>query len=154
MPILKNARHEVFAQNLASGMSQEDAYVNAGYEPAQAKTAASRLLSTNVNVSARVRELQSVSVVESVVTAADLSAQLEDIRIKALASNQLSAAVNATMGRAKLHGLIIDKAEVKDVTEVPPDVRRAEIERLMTKLNGAANGADRGRGAAPIQTAH
>lgn len=153
MPILKNARHEVFAQNLASGMSQTQAYIGAGYKEAGADQNASRLM-TNDKVASRVRELQAVSAVECTITTQQLSEQLELLRVKAEAAGQFTAAVSATMGRAKLHGLIIDKAEVKDVTEVPPDVRRAEIERLMTKLNGATNGADRGRGAPPIQTAH
>ena len=153
MPILKNARHEVFAQNLASGMSQEEAYIKAGYSRNGAEPNASRLIS-NDKVALRVAELQSVSSIEAVITAADLSAQLEELRLKAVELGQIGAAVQAVNGRAKLHGLIIDKAEVKDVTEVPPDVRRAEIERLMTKLNGATNCADRGRGAPPIQTAH
>lgn len=153
MPILKNARHEVFAQNLASGMSQAQAYIEAGYSKNGAEGHASRLVS-NGKVSARIAELQAVSSVEAVVTASVLSDQLERLRKKAEDAGQYNAAVSATMGRAKLHGLIIDKAEVKDVTEVTPEVRRAEIERLLTKLNGAANGADRGRGATALPTSH
>lgn len=135
MPTLPNARHEAFAQHLAKGMSQAEAYEAAGYRcnsAGAAKTNASRLL-TDANVLARVRELQEASAEEAVVTAAQLSEQLEDIRLKALASGQLSAAVNATMGRAKLHGLIIDKAEVKDVTPMDADTRRSEINRLLAK---------------------
>ncbi|MEY9531168.1 phage terminase small subunit [Sinorhizobium fredii] len=48
MPILKNARHERFAQALAEGMTATDAYTEAGYKGGG--TAASRL-STNVNIS-------------------------------------------------------------------------------------------------------
>ena len=33
MPVLKNARHELFAQNLAKGMSATEAYAKAGYKP-------------------------------------------------------------------------------------------------------------------------
>lgn len=56
MPVLDNARHERFAQELAKGKSQADAYIAAGYRGD--KTAASRL-STNVNVQARIAELKS-----------------------------------------------------------------------------------------------
>lgn len=56
MPVLENARHERFAQALASGMSATDAYADAGYSGD--RTAASRL-STNVNVQARVAEILS-----------------------------------------------------------------------------------------------
>lgn len=35
MPVLKNARHDAFAQNLARGMSQDAAYSKAGYTPSR-----------------------------------------------------------------------------------------------------------------------
>lgn len=54
MPVLKNARHEAFAQELARGLSASEAYVAAGYN--ESRSAASRL-STNVNIQARVNEL-------------------------------------------------------------------------------------------------
>lgn len=55
MPVLDNARYERFAQELAKGTSQTDAYLAAGYKGD--RTAASRL-STNVNIQARVAELK------------------------------------------------------------------------------------------------
>lgn len=54
MPILANAKHEMFAQGLAKGLSASDAYEAAGYKAS--RSAASRL-STNVNIEARVAEL-------------------------------------------------------------------------------------------------
>lgn len=54
MAALKNARHEIFAQGVAKGLSASEAYVAAGYK--ESRSAASRL-STNVNVVARVAEL-------------------------------------------------------------------------------------------------
>lgn len=54
MPILKNPRHEAFAQFLAKGQPASEAYVSAGYK--ESRPAASRL-STNVNVKKRVAEL-------------------------------------------------------------------------------------------------
>jgi phage terminase small subunit len=131
-----NARQEAFCQNLAKGMSQEAAYEAAGYTARgdSAKVNASRLLLTNADVASRVRELQEASAEEAVVDAATLSTQLEAIRVKAEAAGQYNAAVSAAMGRAKLHGLIIDKAEVKDVTNITPEQRQAEIRRLSEKL--------------------
>jgi len=111
VPILKNARHEVFAQNLASGMSQEDAYVNAGYEPAQAKTAASRLLSTNVNIADRVRELKERGAARVEVTLSYLLEQGMDLLKKASAAEDFSAA-SATYERlAKVSGHWVDKSK-------------------------------------------
>lgn len=131
MAALDNARHEAFAQALAKGGSQADAYVAAGYKPSEAN--ASRLTG-NEKVASRVRELQEASAEAAVVTATELSDQLETIREKAMTANQFGAAAQAVMGRAKLHGLIIDKAEVKDVTPpLEPLQRQAEIERLLAK---------------------
>lgn len=54
MPILSNARHERFAQELAKGKSQIEAYEIAGYKPDEPN--ASRLTS-NDKVQARVAEI-------------------------------------------------------------------------------------------------
>jgi phage terminase small subunit len=54
MPVLRNARHEAFAQALAKGKSATEAYAAAGY--AESRSAASRL-STNVNIKRRVAEI-------------------------------------------------------------------------------------------------
>lgn len=54
MPVLKNPKHELFAQALAKGKTADEAYQLAGYK--QSRPAASRL-STNVNVSARVKQI-------------------------------------------------------------------------------------------------
>jgi phage terminase small subunit len=55
MPTLKNTKHERFAQELARGKSQAEAYKLAGYKPDSG--AASRL-SGNVSIQTRVAELQ------------------------------------------------------------------------------------------------
>jgi len=55
MPILRNARHELFAQGLAQGKTADAAYENAGYRPNRHN--ASRL-KTNETVIGRVKELQ------------------------------------------------------------------------------------------------
>lgn len=133
--MLDNARHEAFAQSLASGKTQDEAYVAAGFKASRSNAAR---LSSNEDVASRVKELQAATAVEAVVSAATLSDQLEDIRLKAIAANQMGAAAQAVMGRAKLHGLIIDKAEVKDVTPVDPAQRQAEIDRLVARRNGPA----------------
>lgn len=54
MPVLPNAKHERFAQELAKGKSATEAYALAGYKPSQPN--ASRLISNDM-VQARVAEL-------------------------------------------------------------------------------------------------
>jgi phage terminase small subunit len=76
MPVLKNTRHEAFAQALAKGMTATDAYAAAGYKGD--RTAASRL-STNVNVSQRVGEIKSRVAEKAEWTAADRLSALKSI---------------------------------------------------------------------------
>ena len=56
MPILKNPKHELYAQNLASGMGQTEAYEAAGYK---ANSGNAATLKADQSVSKRVFELQS-----------------------------------------------------------------------------------------------
>lgn len=117
MPALPNPKHERFAQGLAKGKSQAEAYSEAGY--AGDFTAASRL-SRNVKVKARLSELQERGAVRVELTLADIIDELDEARRAALAATtpQTGSAVAATMGKAKLLGLIVDKAEVKSEVEV------------------------------------
>lgn len=58
MPILKNAKHERFAQGIAEGMSGADAYLWAGYasNAKAARVSATRLLA-NATIKTRIAEL-------------------------------------------------------------------------------------------------
>lgn len=105
MPVLKNVRHEKFAQALAKGKSATEAYAEAGYKPHQ--PSASRLLS-NAMVAARVEELQARAVKKVEITVESLAVELEEARAIALKEKQSSAAVSATMGKAKLFGLGVE----------------------------------------------
>ncbi len=57
MPILKNARHEKFAQGLAEGKSQEKAYVDAGYSEKGSRANATKLLQRDNSILQRRDEL-------------------------------------------------------------------------------------------------
>ena len=121
MPILKNARHETFAQGLAKGNSATDAYAEAGYKGD--RTAASRL-STNVNIVDRVKELQSEGAERTLVSIESLTDELEEARRLAMADEKgASAAVAAVMGKAKLHGLLVEKNEHTGKNGGPIEVR-------------------------------
>lgn len=107
---LKNARHERFAQELAKGKSQVDAYAAAGYKPDRG--AATRL-SANVSVAARLDELKARTAEKATTTAADIAKQLDEDREFARDLRQAAAAVSASLGKAKVLGLIIDRAKVE-----------------------------------------
>jgi len=109
---LKNARQEKFAQELAKGQAQDKAYAAAGYRPDRG--AASRL-SSNVNIVARVTELQSRAAERTIVTVEGITERLLNIAKKGEGANDaplLSVGRAALMDAAKLNGLIIDRSKV------------------------------------------
>lgn len=111
-----NARQERFVQNLATqGMNATSAYREAGYatkHDGAARADASRLL-TNGNVKKRLLELQEEAAAKAVVTATMIAAELDAAYELAFANNQAAACVAASMGKAKLFGLIIDRQELR-----------------------------------------
>lgn len=110
MPVLANARHEAFAQAIVKGIPASVAYKSSGYKASSkaAEACSSRLLS-DAKVAARVSELQSRAAKRAAVTVETIAAELEEARILAIAEKQTSAAVSASMGKAKLFGLIVEK---------------------------------------------
>jgi hypothetical protein len=111
---LENSRHERFCQELAKGKSGVDAYVAAGYNGGKnALSGAARLL-TNANIKARVDAIKAKAAEKCEITVADLVKELEEARVLAAGAEtvQSSAMVAATMGKAKLLGLVTDKAQV------------------------------------------
>lgn len=115
MPVLKNARHEQFAQGLAKGMSATEAYAAAGYKGD--RKAASNLW-TNMDIKERVTELQSKAVKKVEITVDSLASELEEARAMALKEKQTSAAVSATMGKAKLFGLGVENRRMSGTIQI------------------------------------
>lgn len=106
MPVLKNARHEAFAQALAQGKSADEAYTQAGYKPHRGNASTLR---AKQNIVDRVAELQQKVAKKVEVTVESLAGELEEARAIALKEKQSSAAVQATMGKAKLFGFLIER---------------------------------------------
>lgn len=74
------------------------------------------------DISAMVDGLKEEARQRHAVTVDDLLHELEQARAAALAAPtpQSSAAVSATMGKAKMLGLLVDKAEIKAEAEISP----------------------------------
>lgn len=115
MPTLKNAKYEAFAQGLAKGRSQEDAYAEAGFKPHRQN--ASRLM-TNDDIQRRVAELQGKAAQKVSITVESLATELEEARQIAITEKQSSAAVSATMGKAKLFGLGSENRKISGTLQV------------------------------------
>lgn len=113
MGALSNPRHERFAQALAKGKTQLQAYVEAGYKP---DDGAAARLSGNVRVRTRLTELQQRAAVRAEITVASITERLLAIAARAEEKEDapmLSVARASYMDAAKLNGLVVDKAEVK-----------------------------------------
>jgi hypothetical protein len=73
--------------------------------------AASRLLA-NSKVAARVKELQELAKERTLVTMESITRELEEVRAAAVNGKEYAPAVSAIMGKAKVNGLLVDKAEL------------------------------------------
>lgn len=122
---LANTRHERFAQELAKGLSQTEAYEAAGYK--KSRSAAARL-ADDVSICARVNFLAERVAAKTEITAAQIAERLMRIadvaektgiavddetgEAKESSSKHLGVARAALMDVAKLNGLIVDKADL------------------------------------------
>jgi len=127
MPILENSRHEIFAQELAKGATQTEAYLTAGYKGD--KTAASRP-STNVNIQRRVAALKADAAVRARKSMDDILEQLDDDRQFAREMEAPSAAIQATMGQAKILGY--DKQLIEHTGKDGGPIETADLSDMET----------------------
>jgi len=135
MPVLNNPKHERFAQELAKGRTQLDAYVAAGYRP---DDGAAARLSGNVRVRERVAELQRKAAERVEITVADIARQLDEDREFALECKSPAAAVSATLGKAKVLGLVKERHEHTGKNGGPieyRDLAEDEIDARLTALS-------------------
>src|SRR5215831_1707389 len=115
MPALKNPRHERFAQAMARTADTAAAYRSAGYQSkgSAAQAAASRLLQ-DATVAARIAELRTMPAITLTLPEVPTTVaivEFEKARKLALKKGQASAAVSATLAKAKLAGLLNKKPE-------------------------------------------
>jgi hypothetical protein len=118
-------RQEAFCiEYLKNGCNAARAYgasiARPGADPKRFDSNAQKYL-RNINVQARIRELQALAAENAGVTAADIIRQLDEDRKFARESKQASAMVKATEAKARLLGL--DKNET-NVTIRPDDARQ------------------------------
>lgn len=111
MGALSNSRHERFAQALAKGLSQSEAYEDAGYKPS--RSAAARL-AADVNICERVSAIQNRAAERTEISVASITERLLAIATRAEKGGDapmLQAARASLMDAAKLNGLVVEKGE-------------------------------------------
>lgn len=108
------AKQERFVLLIVKGEAQSTAYEQAGYGVKSKKVAATNAsnLMKNPNVQGRLAELQAALAVRTVVSLDGLTADLLDIKAKAVANGSFGPAVAAVVAVAKLHGFMVDRQEV------------------------------------------
>lgn len=128
---LKNARHEKFAQERAKGKSVDKAYVAAGFRANRGNAAR---LNANESVQARIAELQERAAEKAVITAADIAEQLDEDREFARLNKQGAAAVSATLGKAKVLGLMPERHEHTGKNGGPIEYRDLSDEEIEARI--------------------
>lgn len=117
MSVLDNQRHELFAQNVAKGMNQTEAYIEAGYSEEGANGNAARLMANDA-VKERVRELQASAAQKTETSVERLLLAGWEILDSARRANNFNAA-SATLERlAKISGNWIDRSKSEVVTPI------------------------------------
>ena len=127
---LKNARHEAFCRHFVGGMSAVAADQAAGFKRDKGNAS---VVANKPTVVARVAELRAAAAGLAEVTASDIAAQLDEDRTFARSLENPGAAVSATMGKAKVLGLIVEKNEHAGKDGVP-------ISFTITTNDGGAEG--------------
>lgn len=107
---------EKFAQSVASGMNQSDAYrsaynVRKGTKLTSVNVSASQLMA-DPNVSQRVADLRKPIVEAAQMTLAGHLTDLFTLREAAVKTNQLGAAITAEVARGKASGLYTEKHDI------------------------------------------
>jgi len=133
MPTLSNGKQELFCQNLAKGMTQDKAYVEAGYKPNRHNASA---LKTKQHISNRVSELMQRNVDKQdeivAITTESLLAEAEAARVKAMSEKGgAAAAIQALTAKAKLAGKWIEKSETVNKTDDLNSLSDAELAAII-----------------------
>lgn len=150
MPVLLNAKHERFAQELAKGKTADEAYQLAGYK---ANRGNATTLKANQSITDRVAEIMERGALRAELSVASVTESLLRIAEKAEKLGEASGynvAKAAWMDAAKLHGLVVDKKEVGG----PGDFKRMsedELDAFIASRKGFAGGGDSREEAAPVK---
>lgn len=111
MGILKNQRHELFAQNVAKGMSATEAYREAGYK---AHRQSAHSLLTNPDISARIEELKKAGAKEAEVTIARV---LEEMACIAFADMGKFVSIDES-GNVSVNFQALSESDFRAVTKI------------------------------------
>ena len=108
---------QVYIETGNASEAYRQAYNTAKMKPETVNRTAKQLLD-NRKIAARLDELRALHQKRHEITVDDLVKELEEARKLAFETDKAAAAVSATMGKAKLLGLVVDKQETA-ITQAP-----------------------------------
>jgi len=108
-------RQKAFARLVHEQVPPYQAYGLAGYRQHESNP---YRLRENERVKRYMSELEAQTMERHEVTVDSLLTELEEARLNAKAAKQPSSEVSAIMGKAKLAGLLVDRQEIKDVSNM------------------------------------
>lgn len=129
MPVLKNARHETFAQGLAKGLTSDEAYAAAGFTPNRGN--ATRM-KANESIQKRVAEITSKAAEKAEWSAADRLLSLKAIH-DACTTDDRRTAIAAIAEANKMQG---SYAPTKTENGEPGDWKQAEDKTWRQVMRG------------------
>ena len=110
---------QVYIETGNASEAYRQSYNTAKMKPETVNRTAKQLLD-NRKIAARLDELREEHAKRHEITVDDLVAELEEARKLAFETDKAAAAVQATMGKAKLLGLVVEKQETNIVQ--PPKI--------------------------------
>ena len=117
MPVLKNARHERFAQYIATGMSADASHTAAGYKPSRQNAAR---MSSYDDIVGRVAELQG-STAKLITDVRDLARECTAEAVQTLRSVMLDGKAPAS-ARVAAANSILDRGHGKAVQHIEAEI--------------------------------
>lgn len=153
MAVLKNQRHELFAQHLFAGKTADEAYELAGFKPNRGN--ATRL-KANESIQARVKELQGAVVRKTVISKEWVIEKLIAVHNSAVEGNPVldryghatertivnhAGANKALELLGKELGMFVERRENtnRNISEAPSEELRAELARLKSERDKRAD---------------
>lgn len=130
MPVLKNAKHEAFAQGLAKGKTADEAYVEAGYSYNRGNAAR---LKANESIRKRTEEIQSRVAQKAEWSAAERIAMLQRIA-DANEHDDPRVTVSAIAETNKMTGAYAPVKQEIDLRTSYTDLSDAELADTIQKL--------------------
>ena len=120
-------KQERFVEEYLIDSNATAAAKRAGYSKKTAKETGYENL-TKPHIAAAIESGRAVMRERCAVSVENLTDELEDARVLAMGGDMPSAAVTAIMGKAKLHGLIVDRKELSGGLTMTHEERLAELE--------------------------